>query len=111
MTQVNINPETAQKLKQLSQQTEKSLDEVLDLLLSRYSDTLITDDNDEVVEVVEDVTWTDEEIEDLLTMKEPLSSKEIVKRNLLGGWADEGITDGLEWVKQQRANRRKKLQW
>ena len=102
MTQVNIHPEIVQKLEQLSQTTDKTVDEILDLLLSQYSNTLTSDTG----ATTDDVTWTDEEIEALLTMKEPLSSKEIVKQGLLGLWADENISDGQEWVEQQRGNRK-----
>lgn len=105
--QVNINSKIVRKLEKLSQKTEKSVDEVLDLLLSRYGHTLTSDEET----LSEDVTWTDEEIEALLTMKEPLNSKEIVEQGLLGTWTDENISDGQEWLEQQRANRRKKFQW
>ena len=111
MTQIDINPSTARKLEKLAQQAEKSVDEMLDWLLNQYSQPI--EQNDEINS--EDVTWTDEEIEALLTPKKALTGKEIVEKHLktgvIGSWADMGIEDGAEWVNQQREKRRKKYQW
>ena len=42
---------------------------------------------------------------------EPLTGAEIVAMGLLGGWAEEGITDGQEWVEARRRERRERRQW
>ena len=42
---------------------------------------------------------------------EPMSGKEIVRAGLLGGWKDEGITDGSAWVEEVRRKRRDSRQW
>ncbi len=39
-------------------------------------------------------TWTDEELEELLSPTPALTGKEIVEAGLLGGWQDAGISDG-----------------
>jgi hypothetical protein len=36
---------------------------------------------------------------------EPRTGAEIVAAGLLGGWADQGITDSTEWVEEQRRRR------
>ncbi|MCA9912795.1 MAG: hypothetical protein KC496_05585 [Anaerolineae bacterium] len=59
----------------------------------------------------DDEPWMDEELAELLTPKEPLTGKEIVEKRLLGAWKDMGITDSVEWLEQQRANRRRKFKW
>ena len=60
----------------------------------------------------EDRPWTDEELADMLKTN-PQSGAEIVdwlKKN--GGWEDLGITDGAEWVQEQRRkNQRKFPEW
>lgn len=80
MTQLNINHQTAQKIEAISQQTQKSVDEVLDWLVSNYAHTLVAS----VDKVVDDTTWTDEEIEAMLQPKTPLTGKEIVEAGLVG---------------------------
>ena len=50
------------------------------------------------------------EIEELLRV-EPMDGAEIVEAGLTGGWADEGITDSLRWVEEQRRRRRELRSW
>lgn len=59
---------------------------------------------------VDDQPLSEEELAELLRI-EPLTGTEIVARGLLGGWEDMGITDGAEWVNEQKNNRRKKFDW
>ena len=63
----------------------------------------------------EGVTWTDEELAELLTSKQALTGKEMVEQGYIGGWEDMGVEDGAAWVNQQKAlrkaKRKKKLQW
>ena len=42
---------------------------------------------------------------------EPMTGEEIVRAGLLGGWKDEGITDGSAWVEEVRRKRRESRQW
>lgn len=53
---------------------------------------------------------TDAEIANMLR-PEPMTGAEIVAAGLTGGWADLGITDGTEWVQEQRRKRREKHSW
>lgn len=53
---------------------------------------------------------TDEEIADMLR-PEPMTGTEIVAAGLTGGWADMGITDGAEWVQEQRRKRWEQHVW
>jgi hypothetical protein len=76
-------------------------------LLVNLDDTQVTNDNeDELL----DTEWTIEEIKNLLTTK-PMTGAEIVASGLAGGWADQNIGDGVEWVSEQRAKRQKRLSW
>ncbi|MBZ0316441.1 MAG: hypothetical protein K8L91_08480 [Anaerolineae bacterium] len=52
---------------------------------------------------------TDEEIAYYLT-QEPKTGPEIAA-NLMGGWEHKGITDSVEWVKEQRRKRKEKRGW
>lgn len=112
MTQLEINQQTAARLKELSQRAQKSVDEILLLLLNNYSETLTEADQDAPNPAE---TWTEAELAELLTPKPPLTGKEIVEKHLasgvIGSWADEGITDGAEWVNQQKEQRKRKYQW
>lgn len=48
-----------------------------------------------------------QEIEELLSMPNtPLNSQEIAESGLLGAWKDKGITDSVEWLEEQRRQRR-----
>lgn len=53
---------------------------------------------------------TREELAALLQV-EPLSGAEIVARGLTGTWAHLGISDGAEWVNEQKRKRRERRQW
>ena len=58
MTQIEIKPTTAEKLQELSKKAQKSVDEILLLLLNQFGHTVIeTDDTND-----EDVIWTEEGI-------------------------------------------------
>lgn len=53
----------------------------------------------------EDRPLTDEEIKELMRPN-PKSGAEIVARlEREGGWEEKGITDGAQWVKEQRLKR------
>ena len=107
MTQLEINQQTAEKLKELSRQAKKSVDEVLLWLLNNYSNTIIEADRDDA----DAETWTEAELAELLKPKPPLTGKEIAESGLLGSWKDMGIEDSVVWLEEQRAERRKKYQW
>ena len=53
---------------------------------------------------------TQEELDELMRI-EPMTGAEIVKAGLLGGWKDEGITDSVAWVEEQRRKHRRNLSW
>ncbi|MCC7451203.1 MAG: hypothetical protein IT324_27580 [Anaerolineae bacterium] len=59
----------------------------------------------------ESVTWTDEELEELLKPVPPKTGKEIVESGLLGGWEDADIVDGATWVEEQRRKHTRKFDW
>lgn len=112
MTQLEIKQATAQKLENLSRQSQKSVDEVLEWLLSNYGQALISPDSNMTEN---DIIWSEDEIQQLLKPKQSLTGKQIVKKHLktgvIGSWADMGIQDGAEWVNQQKTQGRKKYQW
>jgi hypothetical protein len=67
--------------------------------------------------VEEDLTWTDKELESLLTV-EPLTGPEIITflnspeyLNELAASQWKNIADGAEWVEQQRRQRRERNKW
>jgi hypothetical protein len=63
------------------------------------------------VDATPDATpWTAEEIAEL-TQIEPMTGTEIVAAGLTGGWADMDITDGAEWVNEQKRKRKAKHNW
>lgn len=107
MAKLEISNKTAEQLTELSRRAQKSVDELLAWLLNNYGHTLM--------DIPDSETWTDEELEALLKPKPPLTGKQIVEKHLasgvIGSWSDEGITDSLEWLEQQRAKRRNKYQW
>lgn len=53
---------------------------------------------------------TDEEMAYYLT-QEPMTGHEIVEAGLVGGWEHKGITDSVEWVKEQRRKRKERRSW
>ena len=55
--------------------------------------------------------FTEEEVEDILKPKKPLTGKEMVELGFVGGWEDMGIEDSVVWLEQQKAKRRNKFQW
>ncbi|MBN1564000.1 MAG: hypothetical protein JXA10_09175 [Anaerolineae bacterium] len=58
----------------------------------------------------DDPPFTDDEIAELLHVK-PLPPTEMAALGLFGGWADMGITDGAEWVNEQKRKRRERRKW
>jgi hypothetical protein len=58
----------------------------------------------------EDRPWTDEEIKEMLR-PDPKTGAEIAASDAVGMWADRGITDSVEWLKEQRRQRRVKRGW
>jgi len=111
MPQLEISHNTVQKIEQLSKQAQITADEVLQWLLDNYGHTITLIDQN----TSEDVTWTDEELDELLKPHKPLTGKQIVEKHLktgvIGSWADMGITDSVEWLKEQRAKHANKYQW
>jgi hypothetical protein len=54
--------------------------------------------------------WTAQEIADLMRV-EPLPPAEVAGQGLIGTWVDLGITDGAEWVNEQKRLRGERHQW
>jgi hypothetical protein len=50
--------------------------------------------------------WSQEELDQLLRI-EPMTGSEIIAAGLTGGWKDEDVTTGSEWVQTNREARRK----
>jgi hypothetical protein len=67
-----------------------------------------TDIGDEAL--LDEEPLTDEEVAEL-TRIEPMQPAEIVAAGLLGGWEHLGITDGAEWVNEQKRKRRERRKW
>lgn len=108
MPHIEISGQVAQKLQDLSEQTRISVDELLLRLLNEYGDMLVSDPD---TDASDELTWTDEELTELLKPKKPLTGKEMVEQGYVGGWEDMGIEDSVEWLAQQKAKRRNKYQW
>jgi hypothetical protein len=51
--------------------------------------------------------WTQEELDEMLASR-PSTLGEILSDGLVGGWDDRGITDSVEWIKEQRRKRRER---
>jgi hypothetical protein len=77
---------------------------LMERLAAAVHDSLVGNDEDA------DAPWTDAELEDLTTVK-PMSGAEIVAAGLTGGWADMDISDGAEWVNEQKRKRKAKRGW
>lgn len=102
MTKLEISNQAAKKLKEASEKTQKTIDEVLLWLLDNYADAIASSDQ---TTVENDVAWTEEEIRELVK-PEPLTGKEMVEGGFVGGWEHKGIDDPVAFLEQQRANRR-----
>ena len=64
----------------------------------------------EVVIAFPEQGWADDDLAALLK-PEPMTGQEIVAAGLTGGWKDEGISDGAEWVQEQRQRRKEQRGW
>ncbi len=82
---------------------------LIERLASAMHETLVIDDHAGDQEHIEPA-WTDEEIAEMMKI-EPMTGAEIVAAGLTGTWADLGITDGAEWVNEQRREGQEKNQW
>ncbi len=92
--------EVVEKALQLSPAEQARLMERLAMSVRTVLDT------DTVPEAPE-ATWTAEEVAELMKV-EPMTGAEIIAAGLTGGWADLGISDGAEWVNEQKRKRRAK---
>jgi len=54
--------------------------------------------------------WSAQELDDVLKVN-PMTGAEIVQADLLGGWADQGISDSQAWVEDLRRKRREQRSW
>ena len=59
---------------------------------------------------VDDTEMSANEIAELMQV-EPLSPAVIIQQGLLGTWADLNITDGAEWVNEQKRKRKERRKW
>jgi len=91
---------------------EEILDQVLKLdhadlerLLSAAHDRLAEYDNTGEPTGIE--PYTPEEVAAMMRVQ-PLPPKEVIALGLTGKWADMGITDGAEWVNEQKRKRRER---
>jgi hypothetical protein len=62
------------------------------------------------IEIPIETEWSEEELARALRT-EPLTGAEIVEAGLVGGWADQGITDSGAWVEELRRKRREARGW
>ena len=108
MAHLEISPQVAQRLQDLSKQTRTSIDDILLRVLEHSGFLLVSADADAPNG---DLVWTDEELAELLTPRPPLTGQEMVEQGYIGGWEDLGIEDSVEWLEQQKAKRRTKHQW
>jgi len=95
------------ELDKIIQMVDSLSDEERQLLVEHIIDSIQPVSQDDYKEEVE---FTEEEIAEMLT-PEPMTGREIVEAGLTGGWADMGIEDSVEWLKQQRDQRRRRLKW
>lgn len=103
---IDVSPHVAQKLKDLSERTGTSLDDLLLEMLDVYGRTVAATEA-----IHEDLVMTEEEVVEMLRPQQPMTGKEIAQAGLLGAWEGLGIEDSEAWVAQQRARRRKKVNW
>ena len=61
------------------------------------------------IEIPEEPAWTEDELKRALEIT-PMTGAEIIAAGLTGGWADQGITDSVAWVEEQRRKRRERRQ-
>jgi len=60
----------------------------------------------------EECPWTDEEIQEMMRVTPKTGAEIVALLEQEGGWENLGITDGAEWVQEQRRkNRRKFPEW
>lgn len=57
------------------------------------------------IEIPIEPGWTSDELDRALEII-PLTGAEIVEGGFTGGWADRGISDGEDWVRERRQRRR-----
>jgi hypothetical protein len=57
------------------------------------------------IEIPAEPSWSAAELDRALEVV-PLTGAEIVRGGFTGGWADRGISDGEEWVREGRQRRR-----
>lgn len=62
------------------------------------------------IEIPTEAGWTSAELDRAL-QTEPLTGAEIVEAGLVGGWAEEGISDSAAWVEEQRRKMRERSRW
>ena len=63
------------------------------------------------IEISPGEAWTQDEVGKSRSRIEPMSGSEMVKAGLTGGWENQGITDSVEWVEEQRRKRRELRAW
>jgi hypothetical protein len=106
---VEISNQAAEKLKEISEKAKKTIDELIVWLADNYPDAITS--NDETA-LENDVTWTDEELDELLKPKKALTGKEIVEGGFISGWEHMNIDDPVVFLERQRVNRKKnKFSW
>ncbi|GEM_PF-1716285 len=79
-------------------------------LAERLMHDVRTDLEGETVPDTDDAPLTLEEIHALLSAG-PKTGAEIVASGVVGAWKDMGITDGTEWVNEQKHKRTEHRKW
>lgn len=87
---------------QLSPVEQAHLIERLEAAMSQSA--VSEQDNDD------EAPWTREELAEMMKVT-PKTGAEIVASGVLGGWANKGITDGAEWVNEQKRKRKERRRW
>ena len=101
MTQLAINHQTAQKLEELSKRAKKSVDDIISVWVNNFGYAVIDADQSAVDD---DVTWTEEELVELIKPKTPLTGKQIIEGGFIGGWEHKNIDDPVAFLEKQRAS-------
>ena len=57
------------------------------------------------IEIPMEPSWMPDELDQALKVI-PLTGAEIVRGGFTGEWSDQGISDGEDWVREQRQRRR-----
>ena len=80
---------------------------LMEHLASALHERLAEDTANESADDIE--AFTPEEVAEMLRPGKKLTFDELIEQGILGGWADMGINDSVEWIQAQRRKRWEQL--